>query len=142
MRTLLLICAFMCSFGLAAQSEQLAKGYFDKGQFEKALISYQKLYDANKGNTNYFFKIIEIHQQLEQLDIAEELLFEKINASGNPHYYVELGYNYQLKNDEINAKKYFEMARAGIEEKPIYAYYVAKKFEDHALIDYAAQVYE
>ncbi|NND51748.1 MAG: tetratricopeptide repeat protein, partial [Flavobacteriaceae bacterium] len=41
-----------------------------------------------------------------------------------------------------NAKKYFEMARAGIEEKPIYAYYVAKKFEDHALIDYAAQVYE
>lgn len=142
MRTLLLICAFLCCFGLSAQSEQLAKSYFDKGKFEKALISYQKLYETNKGNTNYFFKIIEIHQQLEQLDIAEELLFEKINASGNPHYYVELGYNYQLKKDEVNAKKYYDMARAGIEEKPIYAYYVARKFEDHALIDYAAEVYE
>jgi len=142
MRTLLLICAFFWSWSTLAQSEQLAKSYFDNGQFAKALISYQKLYETNKGNTNYFFKIIEVHQQLEQLDEAEQLLIEKIKTSGSPHYYVELGYNFQLKKDIEQANKNYELAKSGIEDKSNFAYYVARKFEDHALIDHAAQVYE
>ena len=103
MRTLLLIVALMMTMAVTAQSEVVAKSYFDNGDFEKALISYQKLFEENKGNTNYFFKIVEIHQQLEQLEEAQNLLLEKIGVNGNPHYYVELGYNYQLKNDEIKA---------------------------------------
>lgn len=132
----------MMTMVVAAQSEVLAKSYFDNGDFEKALISYQKLFEENKGNTNYFFKIIEIHQQLEQLEEAQRLLLEKIGVNGNPHYYVELGYNYQLKKDDVKATEYYELAKLGIEEKPVYAYYVARKFEDHALIVHAAQVYE
>ena len=142
MRTFLLIGAFLCSSMVFAQSEQLAKSYYDKGMFEKALISYQKLYANNLGNSNYFFRIIEIHQQLEQLDEAEQLLLEKIQVTGNPHYFVELGYNFQLRNDEVKAREYYDLAKQGIEEKPVYAYYVARRFEEHALIDDAAQVYE
>jgi tetratricopeptide (TPR) repeat protein len=142
MRILLFIVALMTSVVTLAQSEVVAKSYFDNGFFDKALISYQKLYEENKGNTNYFFKIIEIYQQLEQLDEAEQLLLEKIGVQGNPHYYVELGYNYQLKNDIEKSQKYYDLAKTGIEEKPVYAYYVARKFEDHALIKHAAQVYE
>ena len=132
----------MMTMAVTAQSEVVAKSYFDNGDFEKALISYQKLFEENKGNTNYFFKIIEIYQQLEQLEEAQKLLLEKIVANGNPHYYVELGYNYQLKKDDLKANEYYELAKSGIEEKPVYAYYVARKFEDHALIEHAAQVYE
>ena len=142
MRTLLLVCFLLCTSGSFAQSEQVAKSYYDKGDFEKALISYGKLYEKNKGNSNYFFKIIEIHQQLEQYDEAERLLVDKISKSKTPHYFVELGYNYQLKGNDEFAAKYFQLAKDGIEDKPIYAYYVAQKFEDHALIDHAAQVYE
>ena len=142
MRTFLLIGAFLCSSMVFAQSEQLAKSYYDKGMFEKALISYQKLYANNLGNSNYFFRIIEIHQQLEQLDEAEQLLLEKIQVTGNPHYFVELGYNFQLRNNEVKAREYYDLAKKGIEEKPVYAYYVARRFEEHALIDDAAQVYE
>ena len=142
MRTLLLIIALSVSLLAIGQSEQVAKSYYDDGQFEKALISYQRLYETNKGNINYFFKIVEIHQQLEQLDQAEVLLKAIIQKNGNPHYYVELGYNYQLKKDMESATKYYEMAKNGIEDKPVYAYYVARRFEDHALIDYAAVVYE
>ena len=142
MRTLLLVCFLLYTSGSFAQSEQVAKSYYDKGDFEKALISYGKLYEKNKGNSNYFFKIIEIHQQLEQYDEAERLLVDKISKSKTPHYFVELGYNYQLKGNDEFAAKYFQLAKDGIEDKPIYAYYVAQKFEDHALIDHAAQVYE
>ncbi|MBT8258694.1 MAG: tetratricopeptide repeat protein [Bacteroidia bacterium] len=142
MRTILLIISLFIGLSVSAQSEQVAKSYYDNGQFEKALIAYNKLYDENRGNINYFFKVVEIHQQLEQLEEAEAMLTEIINTRPNPQYYVELGYNFQLKGDEESAERNFELAKQGIEEKPVYAYYVARRFEDHALIDYAAQVYE
>jgi len=142
MRILLIICTFLITSIAFGQSEQLAKSYFKSGDFEKALLSYQKLYDANKGNSNYFIKIIQIHQQLEQLDVSEQLLIEKIAKSQNPQYMVELGYNYQLKNQDDKAKEFYHNAKERIEEKPVFAYNVASTFEKHALIEHAAQVYE
>jgi len=120
----------------------LAKGYFDKGEFEKALISYQKLYEEKKGNVNYLFKIVQIHQQLEHYVISEKLLIEQTNTSKNPQFYVELGYNYQLKGEQQKAEENYKKAILKIEDEPIYAFYVARRFEEHALIDNAAIVYE
>lgn len=142
MKNLIVLVALLFSFTVYAQSEQVAKSYFDKGEFEKALISYEKLYETNKGNSNYFLKIIQIHQQLEQLDEAERLLVDKIANSRSPQYMVELGHNYELKGDSIYAKQYYELAKQGIEENSVFAYNVARTFESHALIDYAAEVYE
>ncbi len=120
----------------------LAKDYFDKGEFEKALISYQKLNEANQNNSNYFFKIVQIHQQLEQYDVSEQLLLEQVDRSKNPQYLVELGYNFQLKGEHDKAEDYYNQSVLKIEEEPIYAYYVARRFEEHALIGKAAIVYE
>ena len=120
----------------------LAKDYFDRGEFEKALISYQKLYEVKKNNSNYFFKIVQIHQQLENYGASEQLLLEKSNRSKNPQYLVELGYNFQLKGEQDKAEDYYKQSILKIEEEPIYAYYVARRFEEHALIDKAAIVYE
>ncbi len=142
MRTVLLIVILLFTFNLSAQSERLAKDYFDKGQFEKALLSYEKLYEANKGNGNYFMKIVEINQQLERLDVAEQMLLERIAKNGNPQYLVELGHNYHLKENDDKAKECYEMAKVKLEERPVFAYNVASTFEKHALLDYAAEVYE
>ena len=120
----------------------LAKDYFDRGEFNKALISYQKLYKEKKGNINYLLKIIQIHQQLEQYDISEKLLIEQTNTSKNPQFFVELGYNYQLKGEQQKAEENYNKAILKIEETPVYAYYVARRFEEHALINNAAIVYE
>ncbi len=120
----------------------LAKDYFDRGEFQKALVSYQQLYEAQKGNANYLLKIIQIHQQLEQYDISEQLLIQQVNTSKNPQYLVELGYNFQLKGDQETADDYYNKAILKIEEDPVYAYYVARRFEEHVLIDRAALVYE
>jgi len=125
-----------------SQNEMLAKGYFERGEFQKALVSYQKLYESQKGNANYLLKIIQIHQQLEQFDISEKLLIQQVAASKNPQYLVELGYNFQLKGDQEKADLYYNQAMQKIEENPIYAYYVARRFEEHVLIDRAAIVYE
>ena len=87
-------------------------------------------------------RIVEIHQQLEQLDIAEQLLLDMSSKSQNPQHLVDLGYNYHLKNDEEKAQDYYNQALLKIDENPIYGYYVAYRFETHALIDLAAKAYE
>jgi tetratricopeptide (TPR) repeat protein len=48
----------------------LAQNYFDKGEFEKALISYQELIAAQPFNGYYFQRIIDCYQQLKQYDAS------------------------------------------------------------------------
>lgn len=140
-KTIIIFC-LLFSFTSFAQDEQLALDYFNSGEFEKALISYNKLYESNRGNSNFFLKIIEVHQQLEQFDESETLLVNQIKLNNNPMYLVELGYNFQLKNEQEKAEDLYSQAILKIEENPVYAYNVASRFEEHVLIDYAASVYE
>ncbi len=142
MRVILLICIFLISSTIVSQNEQSALNYFNVGEFEKALISYKRLYEANKGNTNYLLKIIEIHQQLEHFDISEKLLIQLVDKTKNPQYLVELGYNFQLKNELNKAENYYNQAVLKVDENPVHAFNIARRFERHALIDYAATVYE
>ncbi|WP_299223013.1 tetratricopeptide repeat protein [uncultured Psychroserpens sp.] len=136
---LFFILGFTCGF---SQSEQLADDYFKRGEFEKALLSYQKLYDKNKGNYKYIYKLVKTHQQLEQYDEAQTLLFERIAKSKNPAFLVEIGYNYQLKDSLELANSYYEDAIRKIDENPVFAYSVAKQFQDHSLLDQAIIVYK
>ena len=87
-------------------------------------------------------RIVEIHQQLENLDIAEKMLIEMSSKSRNPQHLVDLGYNYHLKHQQEKAEEYYNQALLKIEENPVYGYYVAYRFETHALIDLAATAYE
>ena len=57
-------------------------------------------------------------------------------------FLVELGYNFQLKNEHEKAKDLYNKALLKIEENPVYSYNVANRFEEHALIDNAAKAYE
>jgi len=134
---------FLFSFGFGfSQNEQLADNYFKRGEFEKALISYQKLYEKNKGNYKYIYKLIETHQQLEQYDEAQILLLERISKSNNPSLLVELGYNYQLKGNLEISDTYYTDAIIAIDENPAYAYGVAKRFQDHSLLEKAIIAYK
>jgi hypothetical protein len=43
-----------------------------RGEFEKALLSYEELLKVQQGNSIYFQRIIDCHQQLLQFDKAEK----------------------------------------------------------------------
>jgi len=55
MKRFLIICTLFCTLFVCAQNEQLAQNYYDKGDFEKALISYESLLKTQNGNS-FFFK--------------------------------------------------------------------------------------
>ncbi|NQX85820.1 MAG: tetratricopeptide repeat protein [Flavobacteriaceae bacterium] len=136
---MLSLCVSIFSF---SQDEALAKDYFSRGEFEKALLTYQKLYEKNNSNSNYFQKIVEALQQLKRYDEAQQLLETKTSKSANPQYVVDLGYNYKLIGKASRASEYYEKAIQMIDDQVAYGYYVARRFEDKALLDYAAKAYE
>ncbi|OUS01408.1 hypothetical protein A9Q86_06395 [Flavobacteriales bacterium 33_180_T64] len=141
MNRFLILLTFFSSGLLFSQSEQLAEDYFNRGEFEKALHSYQKL-NENKKSSKYIYKIIETLQQLERYDDAQAVIEQRMKEINYPALLVELGYNYQLK-DSINlANKYYKDALLKVEEKPSYTYGIAKKFEDHSLLEEALQAYK
>ena len=124
-----------------SQNEQLADDYFKRGEFEKALITYQKLYEKNKGSYKYIYKLVETYQQLERYDDAQIILLERIAKSNNPSLLVELGYNYQLKGNPDISETYYSDAIKAIDENPAFTYSVAKQFQDHSLLEKAILVY-
>lgn len=142
MKHLFLYAILFLSLAGFAQSDQLALNYFEKGDFEKALISYEELLKNQPGNTLYFQKTIECHQQLSQFDKAQLLLQARLDKFKQPNLMVEMGYNYQLQKDDANAKKYYEKAIDKIKETPSNVYAVAVNFEKKTLLDYALRAYQ
>ena len=140
MRFLLVILFFLFVVSSFSQ-EELANDYFNKGQFDKALSLYQKLEQENLHNTNFKLKIVETYRQLEQLDKAEVYLQSIIALNNNPVYLVELGYNYQLKNNLLKAEEYFNLANQKLFENASFAYSIAKAYEKYSLLENAIFVY-
>lgn len=132
----------LCSSLLFSQSEQLADDYFKRGEFEKALIGYQQLYQKNPSNNNYLFQLIKTHQQLQQFSAVKNLLNEKIARDINPMLLVEYGYNYQLQDSSDLANHYYTEAISKIEENPNFVFGVARQLEDHSLLEEAIRTYK
>jgi tetratricopeptide (TPR) repeat protein len=142
MKKIFLHIALFFTLFVFSQNEQLAQNYFDKGEFEKALISYQELLTAQPGNGYYFQKTVECQQQLKQYDVAEKAIMNRLDKYKQASLLVELGSNYQLQKNEEKTKKYFEQALDKIKKNPSEVYAIAAVFERKVLIDYALQAYQ
>jgi len=137
---------FFIVFGLSltafAQNEQLAQNYFDRGEFEKALVSYEELLKSQPHNFNYFQRTVECYQQLQQFDKAEKLILERLEMYKQGSFLVELGYNFQLQKNTEKAKKYYEQALDKIRKNHNEVFQIAYAFDKKSLTDYAIQSYE
>jgi tetratricopeptide (TPR) repeat protein len=125
-----------------SQEDIVAKEYYKNGEFEKALLEYKKLYAKSPSNINYINQIVSTHQQLEQYEQAELFLLKLIERIKYPAFMVELGYNYQLKNDINNSNKYYTQAIASIADNPNNVFSVARSFQSHTLLEEALTAYE
>ncbi|MFD0977090.1 tetratricopeptide repeat protein [Salinimicrobium gaetbulicola] len=139
------ILTFFLLFSYAgfAQSEQLAKNYFDRGDFKKAQNIYERLFEDQPHSPSIFFGLIATYQQLENFKKAEELLKFKLNNTANaPYYLVELGHNYELQQNKEQAEQFYNEALRAIESRPNYALSIAQTFEKYSLLNKAVSAYE
>ena len=125
-----------------SQNEQLAQYYYDKGDFEKAKVSYEQLLNASPSNTQYFLRTVDCYQQLQQFDIAQKAIQERYNRYKQGVFLVELGYNFQLQKNDSKAKNYYDQALEKIKTNPNDVYGIASSFEKKVLLEYALKAYE
>jgi len=142
MKKLFLHIALFFSLVCFSQNEQLAQYYYDKGDFEKAKISFEELLKATPQNYQYFIRIVDCYQQLQQFDIAEKAIQTRLNTYKQGSLLVELGYNFQLQKNEASAKKYYDEAIERIKKNPNEVYGIANSFERKVLLAYALKSYQ
>jgi tetratricopeptide (TPR) repeat protein len=142
MKKLFLHIALFFSLVCFSQNEQLAQYYFDKGDFEKAKISFEELLKSQPSNSQYFQRTIDCYQQLQQFDVAEKVIQSRLNTYKQGNLLVELGYNYQLQKNEASAKMYYDEAIERIKKNPNEVYGIANSFERKVLLEYALKSYQ
>ncbi len=142
MKAIFFFTVFFLSIGAIAQDEFLAKRYFEDGDYEKAVVFYEKSVKKNPRRADYIEGLIACYQQLERYTDAEVFLLKEIDKDHpNPTFYIELGYNYTLQNIPEKANRYYDRAVSMIDKNPNYGYGIGLRFQKYALLDYAIQAY-
>jgi len=142
LRLFLFILICLCGQSLISQEDFLAKQYFEDGDFEKAVVFYEKLVAKNPMRTDYGEGLVACYQQLEQYDKAQEFLLKALNEQNiYPTMLIELGYNYTLQDLPEKATEYYEAALQKINENPNFGYGLGYRFQKYALLDYAIKAY-
>jgi tetratricopeptide (TPR) repeat protein len=142
MKNIFIYIVLLWSGLIFSQNEQLAQYYYDKGDFEKAKISYEQLLNASPSNTQYFLRTVDCYQQLQLFDLAQKAIQERYNRYKQGVFLVELGYNFQLQKNDSKAKSYYDQAIEKIKTSPNDVYGIASSFEKKVLLEYALKAYQ
>ena len=125
------------------QDDFLAKQYFADGDFEKAVVFYEKLVEQNPRRTEYAQDLVACYQQLQRYEDAGDFLRERLNAPNPyPTLLIELGYNHQLQEQEELAQSYYDKALDIIDKNPNYGYALGLQFQKYSLLDLAVKAFE
>ena len=128
---------------LMGQQDFLAKQYFNDGDFEKAVVFYEKLVASNPRRMDYSEQLVKCYQQLQQYDEAISFLQKRIETgSAHPTVYIDLGYTYRLKGAPEEAERWYEEAMHLLESNPNFGYVIGFKFQRYTLLDYALRAYQ
>lgn len=116
-----IICLFLAVASMnleaAAQStdEQLAEYYYEQGQYEQALLYYEKIYKTNRSNRIYE-KYLGSLVAMGEFEDAEKLIKKKLKSSRSKSpVYVELGELYRQFDKPEEAKEAFDDALKELE---------------------------
>lgn len=103
MRTILTTLLLVLPFLAISQNARLAQQYFLDGEYEKAAILYEQLFEQNEENEYYFDRYFNSLLNLERYQEAEQLVERQIRQfPDNMRLYVSLGslFEAQLKDDK------------------------------------------
>lgn len=126
-----------------AQDDFLAKQYFADGDFEKAVVFYEKLVEKNPRRTEYAQDLVACYQQLERYEDAGEFIKTRLNdRNPYPTLLVDLGYNHALQEQPEMAQTYYDQALDIIPKNPNYGYAIGLQFQKYSLLDMAISAFE
>ncbi len=126
----------------ATGDELLAAQYMREGNFEKAVMLYQELYEKNPSPViynNYLQCLIE----LKEFSDARELANQQIeNNRGRVRYQVDLGFVYTKEGSNRRARRHFRELIDNLPAHPPSIRDLANAFLFRDFTDYALETYQ
>ena len=144
MSKLIFILFFVVAFNtIKAQKnndEQLAMQYYDRKEFDKAVVYFDKLYD--KLPDPYYLYYFKCLIETKDYNKAEKITKKQIKRNPSAsNLYVKLGRIYQFLNNPDKEKEQYEKAIKEVIPEQNYVFVLAHAFEEEQLFDYAIEVY-
>jgi tetratricopeptide (TPR) repeat protein len=141
--TFLIIVFLSASLSLRAQTSDgdLARFYYEKGEFEKAVLYYEKLYESSQTASNYE-GLFNSYLELERLKDAEKLVKKHMKRFRSNLYYIDLGEVYEAAGEEKDADEAYLDAIRALPKSQGMVIRTANEFVRRNKIDYALETYE
>jgi tetratricopeptide (TPR) repeat protein len=122
--------------------EQLAAQYFQKGEYEKAILYYDKLYRAQP-NPFFYEQLFRCHMGLKHFEESEKLAKDQLRRqNGDPRYMVDLGSVYRAQGEDEKAEQQYQKALKGMKPDQASVRNLANAFTRYNELDLALETYE
>lgn len=135
--------AILISGSIAAQTtdEQLASYYLDSGDYEKALMYYERLYDTEPSRDNYN-GLRTCYLKMENYKDAEKLVKRQLRKYNSNVYYIDLGEVYEAENETGKAEEAYREAIENLPESQGVVIRTANEFIRRDKLDLALETYQ
>lgn len=138
-----LVLLFAATLTASAQDARLAQQYFQNGEYEKAAVLFEKLYDQNNRNPYFFDRYVDCLLALEDYDKAEVAIKKQLKKEPeNINLYVSYGKLLERQYKDEEAEQQYRLA---IEKLPANQYEItrlANTFMSATKYDLATEVFE
>jgi len=132
-----------CPLSLSAQQteEQLGAQYYNNREFDKALATFEVLYDRNPSQFNYLYYMNTLFE-LKEFDKAEKVVKKQIKANPNdPRFQVDLGYLNIMQGDIAKGRKMYETCLKNLTADKNQIYNLTYAFSNRRETDYMIRTY-
>jgi len=124
-----------------SEDEQLAVQYYQTGEFDKALLYYEKLFNKKQSELYYSY-YLDCLNHTQDFKKGEKVIRKQIkNFPYDLKYEVDLGSLYKAEGHEEKAKKEYEQAIHDISPNQNQVFDLAKSFLNLKEYDYAIETY-
>ena len=137
---ILLITGFNTAWAQTSDSD-LAKFYLDKGDYEKAILYYEKLYDQNQTAAIYE-GLFTSYLEVERYKDAEKLVKKHMKKYRSNLYFIDLGAVYEAQGEEKDAAEAYQDAIKSLPKSQGLVIRTANEFIRRSKLDYALETYE
>lgn len=122
--------------------EQLALEYMRQGQYQKAILYLDKLYDKQP-TAFYYEQLFKAYTGLKEFDDAEKLAKERMRRqNGDPVFLVDIGAVKKMEGDTAKAEQQFDKALKALPPEQAAVRNMANAFTKYNELGRALETYE
>ena len=143
MRLLLCLFFILAFWGVHAQSLRVAQSYYEQGQFEEAVVSYESLLKKNKANSQVVLGLAKSYRQLDRNQQAIDVLASSYaKNTSRLEYLVELAVTYQKVENEPKKQEVLDTFFTELELTPAQGSFYARDFKEYNFLKEAIKCYQ